>query len=95
MTVPPNVLAMMREVAGLVLDDWLLERGSVFGQVVRAETVTALSRSMERAARSTPSAMAPLAAMSPDALRRHVRAWAEPTLLRALTDVHDRLAVIG
>lgn len=90
---PPHVLAMVREVASLVLDDWMLERGWTFRDDVRESTIATLAAHLERAA-SDPGgaarAFAPLACAPPDVLRRHMRAWAEPALRLAFDDVARR-----
>lgn len=81
---PANVLSMLPEVAGLVLDDWAMERGYTFAPGIREETIAMMASGMERAARDNPAALAALAPMPRDALRRHVRAQTEPALIRAL-----------
>jgi hypothetical protein len=90
---PANVIAMFPEVAGLVLDDWAIERGYTFAADVREATVKIFAGSMERSARRDPGALSPLAPMTREVLRRHVRAWAEPALLRTLNEAAERLAL--
>ena len=82
--IPPNVLEMLSEVAGLVLDDWTMARGYTFAPGIRDAAVVGMAATMEQAARDNPAAIASLAPMPRDLLRRHVRALTEPALIRAL-----------
>jgi hypothetical protein len=84
MDIPANVLAMIQEVAGLVLDDWALERGYTFAPGIRDAAVASMASTMAKAAGDNQAAVASLAPMPRDVLRRHIRALTEHALIRAL-----------
>lgn len=80
------VCRMFGEVAGLVADDWAMERGHTFVPTTRASFIACVERDARDIAQREPALLAPYLPLPADLMRRVIRADIEPRLVRALDD---------
>ncbi len=86
---PPNLFAMLSEVASLVLDDWALDRGLVFDDATKASVVGLFRDSRADIVAACPELAAHYSAMDRDTMRLRMRTVLEPLIVRELDAAHD------